>query len=110
MPTVLSFVYKNQINEISTPFNKLCINLMQIGSMCMVLAGIGGANLIGRTAYYFYPFFVLGYVEIVHVISINKRTPLKTFCYIGFGAFYFFMTVGSLFTDYMNHVGISALF
>ena len=110
LPTVLSFIYRTQINSVCTQFNKLCINLMQIGSMCMILAGLGGANLIGRTAYYFYPFFVLGYVEVVRVISIKQNQMLKALCYLGFSALYFFLTIGPLFTDKMEHVGISALF
>lgn len=113
IPVALSLLYRNSVNEKCDVYAKTFINLSLIGSMIMVLASFGGANLIARTAYYFYPFFILAFTEIITGAMDKKDAGLfRRLCMFGFFAYFVILNrgKGGFFVDYYRHNSILDLF
>lgn len=113
VPVVLSFLYQARINVSCDRYGKLFINLSLIGSMIMVLASFGGANLIGRMAYYFYPFYILALIEIIEVaMNVQDSKTMRLCCMAGFLMYFIVLSTGThgMFEDYFRHNSIVDLF
>lgn len=113
VPVILSFLYKTRINYSCDRYGKLFINLSLIGSMIMVLASFGGANLIGRMAYYFYPFYILALIEIIVVaMNVQDSKTMRLCCMAGFMMYFIVLSMGThgMFEDYFRHNSIVDLF
>ena len=113
VPVALSFVFKNNINHYCDKYGRLFINLSLVGAMIMILASLGGANLLGRMAYYFYPLYILAVIEIIEV-AMNKRDSrmLRYCCMVGFLMYFVVLSMGSggFFEDHYRHNSIVDLF
>lgn len=113
LPAVLSFVYRNSVNASCNPMQKMIINLSIVGSMIMFLASFGAANMVARMAFYFYPFFVLSFTELItpKIVGNNCGT-LKSLCKIGFFSYYLILNwnPSNFFVDTMKHNSIIDLF
>lgn len=113
VPVGLSLIYKNSINIRCDRYGKLFINLSLIGAMVMILASLGGANLLGRLAFYFYPFYILAVIEIIKVAMKVSDARLMRFCCMAGFLMYFVvlsMGTGSFFVDYYRHNSIIDIF
>ena len=113
VPVILSLLYRNAVNAKCDMLGKVFINLSLIGSMIMVLASFGGANLIARTAYYFYPFFILSFGEIISLAMEKRDAQLfRILCMLGFFAYFVLLNMGNsgFFEDYYHHNSIFDLF
>ena len=111
IPLLLALLHRNELDEKCDDYGKVFINLSFVGSFIMFLATLGGANLIGRTAYYFYPFYILSLCEIINESgnSLQQRN-LRTLCFIGFTFFYIITSSSPLFVDPLKHTSILSLF
>ena len=116
---VLSFVYREQIREKDNKFLNVCINLSLVSACFILLASIGGANMMGRLANYFDIFTCISLPVVVSCgnSKTNEKTIISLLAFIGFIGFYityyskyypnFF---GDMFNDYYCHVSFMELF
>lgn len=113
VPVALSFLYKKKINVSCDKYGKLFINLSLVGAMIMILASFGGANLLGRMAYYFYPLYILAVIEIIEVaMNVRDTKIMRLCCMAGFLMYFVALSMGSggFFEDHYRHNSISDLF
>lgn len=113
VPVALSFVCKNSINACCDEYGKLFINLSLVGAMIMILASFGGANLLARMAFYFYPFYILAIIEIIEVaMNVRDARQMRLCCMAGFLMYFIVLSVGTggFFEDYYRHNSIVDLF
>lgn len=113
VPVALSFLYKKKINVSCDKYGKLFINLSLVGAMIMILASFGGANLLGRMAYYFYPLYILAVIEIIEVaMNVRDIKIMRLCCMAGFLMYFVALSMGSggFFEDHYRHNSIVDLF
>lgn len=113
VPVALSFLYKKKINVSCDKYGKLFINLSLVGAMIMILASFGGANLLGRMAYYFYPLYILAVIEIIEVaMNVRDTKIMRLCCMAGFLMYFVALSMGSggFFEDPLRHNSIVDLF
>lgn len=113
VPVALSFLYKKEINVSCDKYGKLFINLSLVGAMIMILASFGGANLLGRMAYYFYPLYILAVIEIIEVaMNVRDTKIMRLCCMAGFLMYFVALSMGSggFFEDHYRHNSIVDLF
>ena len=116
---ILSFVYREQIREKDNKFLNVCINLSLVSACFILLASIGGANMMGRLANYFDIFTCISLPAVINCINkeTNEKSIITIVAFIGFIGFYITYYskyypnfIGDLFSDYYAHVHITALF
>jgi hypothetical protein len=113
VPVVLSFIYRKKFNRDGNMMSKTAVNLSEIGSALMILASFGAANLMGRAAYLFYPFFILALTEIIDCSFEGKNYYImRSLCMLGFLMYFVILSKGNggFWEDILRHNSIWALF
>jgi hypothetical protein len=113
VPVILSFIYRKKLNNDCNIMIKTVINLSEVGSVLMVLASFGAANLMGRAAFLFYPFFILALTETIDCSFEGKNHYImRLLCMFGFLMYFIILSIGTggFFEDTLVHNSIWDLF
>ena len=113
-PSVLSFVFRENIRKENSLFLNMSVNLSLVAACFMALAGIGTSNLTVRLAVYFYIFicFSLPATLKFGITSKQARDIITVIAFIAFAFFYysyyykFQQAYPGFFTDYYNHTSL----
>lgn len=88
---ILSFIYRNKINNYNNQLLNLSVNFSVISFIFMIIASFGAANMFGRVGVYFEPFVYIALPWIIHVF-FNKRLiiPTTVVCFVLYLIFFYY--------------------
>ena len=107
IPTIMAFIYRKRIKEISTPIIDLCINMSIIGTGVYIISKILSSGvMIGRLPIYFtmYNLILLPWM-IQNLFDKNEKRLmyyLMIVCYFAFFYYQIFINWGGF--DYMSNI------
>ena len=116
---ILSFVYREQIREKDSKFLNVCINLSLVSACFILLASLGGANMMGRLANYFDIFTCIALPAVINCSNknSNEKSVITILAFLGFIGFYIMFYskyypsfFGNMFSNWYNHTSITELF
>jgi hypothetical protein len=104
IPSILSYIYREQINETNDKILIVSVNFSIISFLFMLVASYGGANMFGRLASYFEPFTYLSLAWIVYkAIPKNYTLAVITAYIISYSFFFYYQYYVVKHFDY-NHI------
>ncbi|HPE94611.1 MAG TPA: EpsG family protein [Bacillota bacterium] len=90
IPTVLSFVFRKELYENSTPAENLITNLSVLSFALMFVGMFGTANMFARLANYFQYFYIISIPWILLRLKTKLREVYIYACLAGFAGFYYY--------------------
>lgn len=88
---ILSFIYRNKINNYNNQLLNLSVNFSVATSIFMIIASFGAANMFGRVGTYFEPFVYIALPWVIHVF-FNKKLiiPITIVCFVLYLIFFYY--------------------